>query len=55
MISHTIPESPRTDTKIILDFAFVSSYGRTTIFRLFLLGHPPREGGLVGRAKKKKE
>ena len=26
MISHTIPESPRTDTKIIPDFAFVSSY-----------------------------
>ena len=37
MISHTMPESPRTDTKIIPDFAFVSSYRRTVIFRLFLL------------------
>ena len=26
MISHTIPDSPRTDTKMIPDFAFVSSY-----------------------------
>ena len=34
MISHTIPES---DTKMIPDFAFVSSFRRTVIFRLFLL------------------
>ena len=37
MISHTMPESPCTDTKIIPDFAFVSSYRRTVIFRLFQL------------------
>ena len=37
MISHTMPESPCTDTKIIPDFAFVSSSRRTVIFRLFLL------------------
>ena len=37
MISHTIPDSPRTDTKMIPDFAFVSSFRRTVIFRLFLL------------------
>ena len=37
MISHTMPESPCTDTKIIPHFAFVTSYRRTVIFRLFLL------------------
>ena len=37
MISHTMPESPCTDTKIIPDFPFVSSHRRTVIFRLFLL------------------
>ena len=37
MISHTMPESPYTDMKIIPDFSFVSSYRRTVIFRLFLL------------------
>ena len=37
MISHTMPESPCTDTKIIPDFAFVNSSRRTVIFRLFLL------------------
>ena len=26
MISHTIPDSPRTDTKMIQDFASVSSH-----------------------------
>ena len=37
MISHTIQESPCIDTKIIPDVPFVSSYGKTVIFRLFLL------------------
>ena len=37
MISPTMPESPCTDTKIIPDFASVSSYIRTVIFRLLLL------------------
>ena len=37
MISHTIPESPCADTKIIPDFPFVGSYRRTVIFQLFLL------------------
>ena len=37
MISHTMPESPCTDTKIIPDFAFVSSCRRAVNFRLLLL------------------